>query len=165
MSLLAALVLAASGPAPMALSGGQLDPAYTDADVYRDAPRPPRVPPGPACALADHYVKLVDSGQYAATAALYADDATFLEPMRPGLHGRAEIDAFYARQIGGMKPRLRAVALLGSGRECMVEIAREVVLDGRPRWALVSIDHFLLGADGRISSMIAYARPPRGPLK
>jgi len=161
----AALLLAAAGSAPMLLSGGQLDPAFDDADVFREEPRPPAAPPGKACALGNRYVKLVDSGQYAATAALYADDATFLEPMRPSLHGRAQIDAFYARQIGSLRPRLRAVSLLGNGRECMVEIAREVMLDGKPRWALVSIDHFILGADGRITSMIAYARPPRGQQK
>jgi hypothetical protein len=158
-ALLAALLLAASGP--MTIAGGALDPAWPDADVYLDLPPAPKLPRGPACALAARYVRLINAGEYAKVAALYADDASFLEPMRPSLHGRAEIDAFYQHQIGGMKPHIRAVAYLGNARECMVELAREVTLDGKPRIVLVSVDHFVLGRDGRVAAMIAFARPAR----
>ncbi|MDE2303583.1 MAG: nuclear transport factor 2 family protein [Sphingomonadales bacterium] len=157
--LLAALLLAA--PAPMAITGGALDPAWPDADVFLGIPPEPRVPPGRACAVAARYVRLVNAGEYAAVAALYADDATFLDPMRPNLHGRAEIDAFYTRQIGAMKPRIRAVTYLGNASECMVELAREVMLDSKPRTVLVSVDHFVVRRDGRISAMVAFARPVR----
>ena len=159
-ALLTALLLAT--PAPMAIAGGALDPAWPDADVYLATPPEPRVPPGPACAVAARYVHLINAGEYASVAALYADDATFLEPMRPNLHGRAEIDAFYTRQIGTMKPRIRAVTYLGNARECMVELAREVMLEGKPRTVLVSVDHFVVGRNGRIAAMVAFARPPRG---
>jgi hypothetical protein len=158
-ALLAVLLLAA--PGPMTIPGGALDPAWPDADVYVEAPPAPPVPRGPACALAARYVRLINAGEYEQVVALYADDASFLEPMRPSLHGRAEIDAFYTRQIGGMKPHIRAIAYLGNARECMVELAREVMLDGKPRTVLVSVDHFVLGRDGRVTAMIAFARPAR----
>jgi len=158
-ALLAALLLAT--PAPRAIAGGALDPAWPDADVYLATPPEPRVPPGRACAVAARYVSLVNADEYAKVAALYADDATFLEPMRPNLHGRAEIDAFYTRQIGAMKPRIRGVTYLGNARECMVELAREVMLDGKPRTVLVSVDHFVVRRDGRIAAMVAFARPAR----
>jgi hypothetical protein len=157
--LLAALLLAAQGP--MTIPGGVLDPVWSDADVYVDDPPEPAVPRGSACALAARYVRLINAGEYAQVAALYADDATFLEPMRPSLHGRAEIDAFYTRQIGGMKPHIRAIVYLGNVHECMVELARQVTFDGKPRTVLVSVDYFVLGRDGRVAAMIAFARPAR----
>jgi len=158
-ALLATLLLAAT--APGAIPGGALDPAWPDADVYLGTPPEPVVPLGRACAVAARYVRLVNAGQYAQVAGLYADDATFLEPMRPNLHGRAEIDAFYTRQIGAMKPRVRAIVHLGNDRECLAELAREVVLDGVPRMVLVSVDHFVVRRDGRIVAVIAFARPAR----
>lgn len=154
-----ALLIAASGP--MTIAGGALDPAWPDADVYVSTPPEPRVPAGRACAVAARYVRLINAGKYAEVAALYADDATFLEPMRPSLHGRVEIDAFYTRQIGAMRPRIRAITYLGNGRECMVELAREIMLDDKPRTALVSVDHFVVQRNGKIAAMMAFARPAR----
>ena len=139
--------------APMIVAGGQLDPAFADADVYLGTPAEPAVPPGRACALAARYVELVNAGKYAEVAALYADDATFLEPMRPTLHGRAQIDAFYTKRIGGMAPQIRAVSYFGDDSECMVELALHAEIAGQKRWVLVSIDHFILGADGKVASM------------
>ncbi|MCB2058982.1 MAG: nuclear transport factor 2 family protein [Novosphingobium sp.] len=148
--------------APMIIAGGELDPAYYQgADVYLATPRPPDVPPVRACKLAESYIALVNAGEYAAVAALYADNATFLEPMRKTLRGREEIEAFYTGQIGSMKPILAAVSYLGNDRECMVEIALQTEIGGEPRFVLVSIDHFILGADGKIVSMTAFGRPPR----
>lgn len=141
--------------------GGPLDPAFPDADIFVGAPEPARVPPGRACAVARRYVDLINAGDYAGVAALYADDASLLEPMRPGLHGRAQIDEFYSRRIGGMKPRLVATSILGDDVECMIALALRVGIDGQERYALVSVDHFQLDAQGRILSMTAFARPPR----
>ena len=166
-AVLLALAPAGSGVAvamdvPMAIPGGQLDPTYPDADVYLGAPAEPVVPPGRACALAKRYVDLVNTGKYAEVAALYADDATFLEPMRPTLHGRREIDEFYTKRIGGMAPTVRAVKYFGDDSECMVELALQTELGGQKRWVLVSMDHFILDADGKVRSMTAFARPVRG---
>ena len=146
---------------PMRIAGGVLDPAYPGADIYLGKPKAPAVPPGRACAVAERYVALVNAGKYAEVAALYRDDATFLEPMRPTLRGREEIDAFYTRRIGDMRPAIAAVSYLGNDRECMVELALGIELDGRQRYALVSVDHFIVDEDGRIVSMIAFGRPPR----
>lgn len=146
---------------PMVVAGGALDPAYPGADVYLEKPAEPDVPPGRACAVAARYVELVNAGDYAGVAALYADDATFLEPMRPNLKGREQIDAFYTQRIGAMMPRIAAVSYLGNARECMVALALETPIDARPRWVLVSVDHFLVDDAGRIESMAAFARPVR----
>lgn len=148
--------------APMLIAGGQLDPAFPNADVYIGTPATPAVPATAACAMAERYVTLINAGKYAEVAALYADNATFLEPMRPTLRGRAEIDAFYTKRIGGMAPKIAAISYLGNETECMVSLALQTEIGGQPRWALVSVDHFVLGPDGKISSMTAFARPVRG---
>ena len=145
----------------MIIAGGQLDPAFPDADVYLGTPTTPVVPPGRACALAQRYVALVNAGKYLEVAVLFADDATFLEPMRPTLHGRAQIDAFYTRRIGAMAPQVMGVSYFGNDSECMVELALQVEIGGHKRWVLVSIDHFILGEGGKVKSMTAFARPVR----
>lgn len=147
--------------APMVVAGGQLDPAFPGADVYIGTPAVPAVPATRACAMARRYVELINAGKYAEVAALYADSATFLEPMRPTLRGREQIDAFYTRRIGAMAPKIAATSYLGDERECMVALALQTEIAGQQRWVMVSVDHFILGADGRISSMTAYARPAR----
>jgi hypothetical protein len=152
---------AAAGSAPRIVPGGELDPALPDADVYKGTPAPPKIPDEPACKLAAHYVQLINAGQYADVAKLFADDATFLEPMRPTLQGRAEIDAFYTKRIGGMQPQVVAVRYFGEGPECVVELALQTQIAGQPRYVLVSIDHFTIGEDGKVRSMIAFARPMR----
>jgi hypothetical protein len=157
----AATALALFVAAPMTIAGGDLDPAFPGADIYVGTPRSAPVPPGRGCAVAARYVELVNAGDYAGVAALYADDATFLEPMRPNLRGRAQIDEFYTRRIGAMKPRIVAVSYLGNDAECMVALANRIPLGGEQRFALVSVDHFVIGADGRIASMVAFARPAR----
>lgn len=144
---------------PMTIAGGTLDPAFAQSDVYLETPPSAPVPPGRACQLAARYVALVNGGDYLGAAALYADDATFLEPMRPSLKGRAQIDEFYTKTIGGMKPHVIAVAYTGGDRECMVALANRFVVDGKPRYALASVDHFILRGDGKIDSMVAFARP------
>ncbi len=167
LGIVAALAGLSSGKAvaadsAMIIPGGELDPTIADADVYLATPRVPRIPAGRACALAARYVALVNAGKYAEVAALYADDATFLEPMRPTFKGRAQIDAFYTKRIGGLQPQVRAVAYFGNDSECMVELALQTQIEGKPRHVLVSMDHFILNRDGKIASMVAFARPPRG---
>ncbi len=161
------LTLIASGTAialepPKIIAGGQLDPAFPGADVYIGTPAASKLPPGRACALAYHYTELINAEKYRDVAALFADDATFFEPMRPTLHGRAEIDAFYTRRIGAMAPQVMGVSYLGNDSECMVELALQTEIGGEKRWVLVSIDHFILGEDGNVSSMTAFSRPMRG---
>lgn len=147
--------------AAMTVAGGALDPAYPDADVYLETPKPAPVPPGKACRLAERYVELINAGSYLGAAALFADDATFLEPMRPSLKGREEIDRFYTQTIGQMKPQIIAVAYTGGDRECMVALANRIEVAGKQRYMLASVDHFILREDGKVDSMVAFARPPR----
>ena len=107
----------------MMLPGGRLDPAYPKADVYLEAPHRPTVPAVAACRVADRYVDLVNAGKYAEVADLYADDATFLEPVRPSLRGKEAIRDFYTRRIGSIQPEVVPVAFFGDRAECMVELA------------------------------------------
>jgi hypothetical protein len=162
----AALMMAAanssSAAAPLIAPGGLIDPAFPDADVYIGVPESPPPPPGKACEVAARYVELVNAGKYAEVAALYADDATFLEPMRPNLQGREQIDEFYIKRIGGMAPQVRAVAWFGNDTECVVDLALKTRIGDEDRWVLVSVDHFIVGPDGKIRSMTAFARPTRG---
>lgn len=147
---------------PMIVPGGQLDPAFSDADVYIGAPKAATAPEGRACAVAQRYVDLINAGDYPGVGALFSDEATFLEPMRPTLRGRSQIDEFYTKRIGSMKPRIVAVSYLGNDAECMVTLTRQIEIGGQQRYVLVSVDHFLIGVDGRILSMAAFARPARG---
>jgi hypothetical protein len=145
--------------APMTIAGGTLDPAFAALDVYLETPPSGPVPPGRACQVAARYVELINGGDYLGAAALFHDDATFLEPMRPSLKGRVQIDDFYTRVIGGMKPHVIAVAYTGDDRECMVALANRHTIGGKSRYALASVDHFILRADGKVDSMVAFARP------
>ena len=147
---------------PMIIPGGQLDPAFPDADVYIGTPATPHRRRAAPVRWRARYVELVNAGKYAEVAHSIADDATFLEPMRPTLHGRAQIDEFYTKRIGGMAPQVMAVTYFGDDRECMVELALHTEIAGQQRWVLVSIDHFILGEDGKVKSMTAFARPVRG---
>jgi hypothetical protein len=144
---------------PMTIAGGTLDPAFDKTDVYLETPPSASVPPGKACEVAARYVELINAGDYLGAAALYHDDATFLEPMRPSLQGRRQIDEFYTNTIGRMKPHVIAVAYTGNDRECMVALANRFMHEGRARYALASVDHLILRDDGKIDSMVAFARP------
>lgn len=164
LTVLAAGGLFASEPAsPPAISipGGQLDPAYPGADVYLAKPESGIVPQTAACEAARRYVERVNDGDADGTSALFSDDAVILEPIRRTISGRAEIDEFYSTRLSVMKPHVVAVAYLANGDECMAELANRMEIDGQNRFVLVSIDHFILGEDGRFSSMVAFARPPR----
>jgi len=150
--------------APLVVAGGELDPAFPDADVYLAEPDDPDIPPGRACEIAQRYVQLVNARDYSGIAKLYADDAIFLEPMRPTLQGREQIDEFYTKRIGAMTPQVKAVSYLGGERECMIALALKTDIEGEARWVLVSVDHFIVREDGKIASMTAFARPPREGL-
>lgn len=147
----------------MIVPGGMLDPAFPDADVYLKDPVVAVAPDTPACAVAKRYVELINAGDYAGVAALYADDATFLEPMRPNLHGRKQIDEFYVKRIGSMKPKVVVVSYTGTGGECSIMLALRAEIGKTLRYTLVSIDHFSVSEDGKIRSMTAFSRPTRRP--
>lgn len=152
---------AAAAEPPVAVAGGALDPAFPGADVYLGAPRSAAVPAGPACQAARRYVELVNKGDAVAVSALYADDAIILEPMRRTIRGRPQIDEFYATRLAQMRPQLVGVSYLGNARECMVELANRTQIGEEQRYVLVSIDHFILKPDGKVATMVAFARPPR----
>jgi hypothetical protein len=159
LALVALTMGGAAMAAPMTIAGGALDPAFDRTDVYLKTPPSAPVPPGKACEVAARYVALINAGDYLGAAALYHDEATFLEPMRPNLQGRRQIDEFYAKTIGAMNPHVIAVAYTGNDRECMVALANKFMHEGKARYALASVDHFILRDDGKIDSMVAFARP------
>jgi len=163
VTLLSSQVAAAEGP--MIIPGGQLDRAYPKADIYLETPHEPSIPPGAACQVAKRYVDLVNAGKYAEIAELYADDATFLEPVRPSLQGKQAIRDFYTRRIGSFQPEVTPVAFIGNDVECVMELAMKMEIDGRPRWLLVSVDHFVLDGDGDVKLMVVFSRPPTEEIR
>ena len=152
-------VQAASGPS---IPGGAHDPRYPGAEVYVGVPQRAAPGEGKACAVAAAYVDGVNAGRLREVADLFADDALLLEPSRRTWRGIEQIRSFYEGQIGRMRPTVVPVAFLGNDRECMVELASLTDLGGGDRrYALVSIDHFILDAAGKVATMVAFARPAR----
>lgn len=141
---------------PLDLSGGIADPTQSG-EFYRGVPRPATPPPGTACVVAQRYLALINAGRYAEVSKLFAPGASVLDPMRGVARGTAEIDAFYSRQIGALRPHVIGVAYLGDRRDCMLENAAKV--PPSPRYRLSSINHFTLDSRGKITRMIAFARP------
>jgi hypothetical protein len=154
-------VVATSPPA--AIPGGVLDPRFPGADVYLTAPERAKPPAGRACEAAERYVDLVNAGRFGDVAGLFAEDALLLDPMRHTYRGSEQIHSFYEGRIGAMRPEVVPVAYVGDDRDCMVELAAKSDVGGERRFALVSVDHFTLEASGKVSRMIAFARPPPTP--
>lgn len=146
---------------PIQIAGGMLDPGFQRADIYQDIPAEGDIPETASCRLAAQYVVKINEGDAKAVAALFSDDAVVLEPSREVIQGREQLDEFYAERLSSMKPRIVGVAYTGHGADCMVALASEVSIRGERRFALVSVDHFILGEDARFRSMVAFARPPR----
>jgi len=163
LTALAAVIPAAvvAAPPPMVVPGGTLDSRITGADVYLARPQRAKSPAGKACAVAESYVDLINAGRYRDVANLFADDALLLEPTRTTYRGLAEIRTFYEGRIGAMRPEVIPVAYVGDERDCMVELAFLTDVGGERRFVLASIDHFTVDAKGKVSRMIAFARPPR----
>jgi hypothetical protein len=38
-------------------------------------------------------------------------------------------------------------------------LANRTMIEGKPRYYLASVDHFILREDGKVDSMVAFARP------
>ncbi|MEZ4292019.1 MAG: hypothetical protein R3E53_16395 [Myxococcota bacterium] len=142
--------------------GSPLDPAYPNAEVYLETPSSPSIPAGAACRVAARYVELVNAGRGTPRVAeLFGEDATFLEPVRA--------PAFAARRRSATStPPDRAIPAGGARRSrssgTRRSDARACDEDGDrgpiTRWLLVSVDHFVLGDDGRIEQMVVFVRPP-----
>ncbi len=152
-----------SAAAPRELPGGPADPAYPGYTIYAGAPVAGMVPNTKACRMAAKYMELVDSGKASQVADLFEDDVFIHEPARETLvQGREQIDEFFSRTIGPMSPNVVGVAYIGTGKECVVEIAIETRWNGKTQFTMVSLDHFTLGSSGKFSRMIAFTRamPP-----
>ena len=157
--LLAAAPALAETP-PLDLAGGPADYTATG-EFFRDVPRSAEPQAGTACMAAKRYLELVNAGRYGEMADLFTPDAVVLEPMRGpsgGMaRGRAEIDAFYSRRIGAMRPHVIGVAYVGNRTDCMLENAAKV--PPSTRYSLSSINHFTVNRQGKITRMVAFARP------
>jgi hypothetical protein len=146
--------------APLMLPGGQADVTPTG-EYYRGVPTAAAPRPGTACMVAKRYLDLVNAGRYGEIADLFAADGVVLDPMRgPSggvARGTAQIDAFYSNRIGRMRPHVIGVAYVGTRQECMLENAARV--PPATRYALSSVNHFAVNRQGKITRMVAFARP------
>lgn len=145
---------------PLELPGGIAE-TIPSGEFYRGVPRPAAPRPGTACVVAQRYLALINAGRYGEVSKLFAANAVVLEPMRGTARGTAEIDAFYSRRIGAMRPHVIGVVYLGNRRDCMLENAARV--PPSPRYRLSSINHFTLDSRGKIIRMVAFARPGGTP--
>lgn len=87
-------------------------------------------------------------------------DAVLFEPSRGASRvGRARIAQFYRSTIARVKPKMIAVAYVGAGLDCAVELAVERPVRGRLRYVLASVDRFTVGADGRVVRLLVFTSP------
>lgn len=156
-----ALLVTQVEAAGLPIAGGEIDETFTGADLYLGVPREAEAPPTKACTAAKNYVIYINAGRFPEVVDLFADDAAVLDPARRLMRGRSDIQAFYQGAIRQMRPELVGVAYLGNETDCVVELARKDTVGGKPRYVLVSIDHFTVDKDGKVVRMIAFARPPR----
>lgn len=151
---------AAEAPASsVAIPGGALDMALMDrADVFTSTPQAATATG--ACLIGDEYVKRINAGRYAEVADLFAENGMMLEPIRKApARGREEIRKFYQTVIAPMKPNVIPVSYVGEGRDCVMTLATRYQIDGKDRYVLTSVDHFVLDDEGKALSMLVYARP------
>jgi hypothetical protein len=139
--------------------GGVLDPAHADKrDVFLAPPAEAQA--GPAYRLAQTYVEYVRADAYDKLPDLFTDDAQIYPPLRRApVVGKPAIVDFYAKTIGKLAPKPKAVSIVGAGDECFMELSISTDVDGEQRYVLTTIDHFTLAPDGRFSRMIVYLRP------
>lgn len=144
---------------PLMAPGGAIDPKYAhERDVFLN--KPADAAASPAYKLAETYVERVRAGDFAGMAELFTEDAIVFPPLRaaPAV-GREAIRHFYQNTIGKIAPKPVAVSIFGEGRECYMELSVQLEVDGEPRWALTTIDHFTLADNGLFSRMVVYVRP------
>jgi hypothetical protein len=109
-----------------------------------------------ACETPREYVKLINSGRYDAIGGLFSDDAVYMGPGRTR-KGTKEIGEFYQKFLAPMRLQLRAVSYIQEGNDCLVELENKDKKSGR--YVLISIDHFIIDSQGKVSKFIVYLRP------
>jgi SnoaL-like domain len=110
-----------------------------------------------ACETPREYVKLINSGLYDAIGGLFANDAVYMGPDGRTRKGTKEIGEFYQKLMGAMRPQLKAVSYIQEGNDCLVELENKDKKSGR--YDLISIDHFIIDPQGKVSQFIVYLRP------
>jgi hypothetical protein len=109
------------------------------------------------CETPRDYVKLINSGRYDAIGGLFADDAVYMGPDGTTRNGRKEIAEFYQKVLGAMRLQLKAASYIQEGNNCLVELENKDKRSGR--YDLISIDHFIIDPQGKVSKFIVYLRP------
>jgi hypothetical protein len=122
-----------------------------------------------ACDVANHYVRLIQAGQYDEVGELWADDAVFYNPQGTILRGKLSIKAFYARFLRQIAPTVRAASLLedASGKTCVLELETQMSrgadgawkTDPQATYSLSAIDRLTINEAGKIQHMLVYVAP------
>jgi SnoaL-like domain len=110
-----------------------------------------------ACETPREYVKLINSDRYDAIGDLFADDAVYMGPDGTTRKGTKEIGEFYQKFLAPMRLQLKAVSYIQEGNDCLVELENKDKKSGR--YVLISIDHFIIDPQGKVSKFIVYVRP------
>jgi hypothetical protein len=109
------------------------------------------------CETPREYVKLINSGRYDAIGGLFADDAVYMGPDGRTRKGTKEIGEFYQKFLAPMRLQLKAASYIKEGNNCLVELENKDKKSGR--YVLISIDHFIIDSQGKVSKFIVYLRP------
>jgi hypothetical protein len=142
----------------IAAPGGPLEASILDSEIYSGDPTPAAVPPG--CQVAQQYIDLIDSGQYDRVADLYSDDAVVMPPIKSmRAVGHKQIDDFYRNVVGKVRPHMIAVSYASTPGECFQIEAVNRSIDGKTRYSMVTVDHFMINSAGKITQMAAFSRP------
>jgi hypothetical protein len=151
------MLLAAALAAPTYVHADE--PVWPESTVYRAAPAKATARPGSACAVAERYVSLIAEDRAPDVVELFAENGAVFSSLPRYLIGKAAIAAQYANVHNkGAIP----VRFLEAPRECAVTIAALIEAKeagGARRYGIISMNHFMLDASGKIERLIIYVRP------
>jgi hypothetical protein len=126
-------------------------------DTFEGEPRADHAVPGTSCVTAERYVTMVATHRWTEIGSVFAQDAVFLPPDGPALHGRAAIAAWFAK--APPVAIARPLAFTAAGRQCFMEIAGKRVGQADAKWRISAIDHFTMNERNEIVRAIYYFRP------
>lgn len=133
-----------------------MSPMWPFTVVFDTPPPSARPRPGSACEAAEKYATFISTGQSEKVPALFAPTGEFIGPENRVLRGK-EIATFYGsiQQRGAI-----AISFIDADRECIMELAnlRRVPGSDQPKYKLSAVDHFTVGADGKITRLVIFFR-------
>jgi hypothetical protein len=130
----------------------------TRSDPKLIAPAPADDGSRPACKAARRYIQLVDSGHQEQIGALFAKDAEYYGPRGETLHGRAQINASYAKDLANKSMEIYGASFIQDGNNCFTELVSRPRGSNEP-FAMTALDHFTVNKKGLVEKFVTYFSP------